>query len=428
MKIDGKLTEWSTLTKLYAPTTGTGMNVSAAISADDAGLTVAVDVDKKGGIVQGRDGAADVDCARLVLGIPEVGVARGPSSLTTFDIAMYPGTPGKLAGVVQRSGAEVEGAQIVEWPKKEGGYTMEALIPWKSFGASKRVRVGLRAGLRVSVAQAGQAAKVFYSGPADASAPGKLDFLQTEVEQSLSETLKSRKFSARTPTFEILADLLGDTGFERALVFGQTMFFEGSGFRDGKQWAELPLGADVATIDTKDVTGDGHADLLVTTRVKSGSTTREALHVFAIGGPKGSESATHLFAHETRIASASGELHDNVSFELIDGKPGVKITYAAPTGGASASTWHEPQATDVDAILSPWGAVKTRRFALKSGKFELVSEDAQTPTIPKDATPAPTVTATAPVKTTHPPDLASAGEVVTVAVEKYKREHGVDGL
>ncbi|MHA4875677.1 hypothetical protein, partial [Enterococcus faecium] len=76
--------------------------------------------------------------------------------------------------------------------------------------------------------------------------------------------LATRKQSLRDVRWDVAADVTGDATDERIVVVGDGLFVMGPTFREGKQWMAFDVGAPVAGLDVRDVTGDGKADLLVT--------------------------------------------------------------------------------------------------------------------------------------------------------------------
>src|SRR6187431_1348164 len=141
VRIDGDLREWpNKMTELGDTLTGTGGSdprAAVTIGYDDLNLYVVLKIfDKR--IVRSAAAGANEDHATLSLAFPR---AR---DFNTYELELYPGKPGKVAGVVKLKGAVLSGAKIVEAPS-EGGLHVEAQIPWAACPDAAKVRVVLRA-------------------------------------------------------------------------------------------------------------------------------------------------------------------------------------------------------------------------------------------------------------------------------------------
>src|SRR6186713_3276339 len=141
VRIDGDLREWpNKMTELGDTLSGTGGSdprAAVTVGYDDTNLYVVLKIfDKR--IVRSASAGANEDHATLSLAFP-----RG-REFNTYELELYPGNPGKVAGVVKLKGSALTSAKIVEAPS-EGGLHVEAQIPWSAFADAAKVRVGLRA-------------------------------------------------------------------------------------------------------------------------------------------------------------------------------------------------------------------------------------------------------------------------------------------
>src|SRR4051812_8927818 len=141
VRIDGDLREWpNKMTELgdtLSGTAGADPRAAVTIGYDDLNLYVVLKISDKR-IVRSAAAGANEDHATLSLAFP-----RG-RELNTYEVELYPGNPGKVAGVVKLKGAPLSSAKIVEAPST-GGLHVEAQIPWSAFPDADKVRVGLRA-------------------------------------------------------------------------------------------------------------------------------------------------------------------------------------------------------------------------------------------------------------------------------------------
>ena len=113
VRIDGDLREWpNKMTELGDTLSGTGgadPRAAVTIGYDDLNLYVVLKISDKR-IVRSAAAGANEDHATLSLAFP-----RG-RDFNTYELELYPGNPGKVAGVVKLKGAPLTSAKIVEAP------------------------------------------------------------------------------------------------------------------------------------------------------------------------------------------------------------------------------------------------------------------------------------------------------------------------
>lgn len=412
IKLDGKVTkEWPGTTAGSETVKAGKASASFVAGYDDAGLWIGAEVTKDGPNVK------DTDCISLIIAFPKSGVSKGAID-SVHEVGLYPGVPGSSSGTVKfrggpLSGKTIDAAKIIEAPRKPSGYTVEAFIPWSAFPDGKKVRAGLRGALRLY----DSSGAIKATGPGSVESPSALGYLLIEPEQSLPQALASKKQTLKDASFDVSADLGGDATHERALFFGRTLYVLGPGYKEGKLWAALDLGADVVNVETRDATGNGKQDLVLTTRVKVSGVTREAVAVWSFLGAKGNEVPTRVFAHETLVESGSNALRDNLAFGSGK-KPTITATYDKPKG-YTVDTYKEPIASDVDPILWPWGTVKERTFAWNGSAFTKDKELPQKGQLPTAAMEPPTV------KAPNSEVLPPPSDLVAAALKQYKKDKGL---
>lgn len=427
IKLDGKiLKEWPGTTPSTETIKAGKASATFVAGYDDQGLWIGAEVAKEGPVQRTSAFGPNEDCVSVIVGFPKNGVGKGGSD-SVHEVGIYAGVPGSSSGLVKfragpLAGKTVDGAKVAEAPRKGGGYSVEAFIPWSSFPDGKKVRAGLRGALRVYDSDGTSIRAIKATGPGSVDAPGSLGFLLIEPEQSLPTALASKKQSLRDITFDVSADFGGDAVNERALFIGRSLYVLGPAFKDGKQWIALDLGADVVAVDTRDATGDGKQDLVLTSRTKVSGVTREAVAVWSFLGAKGNEVPTRVFAHETLVESSTNALRDTIVYGSGK-KPTITVAYEKAKG-YSVDTYKEPIASDIDPILWPWGTVKERTFAWSGSTFAKEKEVLQkgiAPTpIPLGSEPQPPT-----VKAPNSEVLPAPSDLVAAAFKQYKKDRGL---
>ena len=152
--------------------------------------------------------------------------------------------------------------------------------------------------------EAGTRKAVVATGPGDAQSPAALPWVPTETEQSLIEGLLIPKQLSQTPRAEVLADVAGDPMREKIAVYDRYFTICGPSYRGGKEFFFRDLGAELVSLDARDVTGRGKDDLLVRRRFKAPTSSREWFEVWSL--LKGDEPIT-TFAHEIAVTSGRSE-------------------------------------------------------------------------------------------------------------------------
>jgi hypothetical protein len=110
---------------------------------------------------------------------------------------------------------------------------------------------------------------------------------------------KDRKLDSKNkPRFDLATDVAEDRQNERILVFGRELVVFGKGFQGGQGYTALSVGfadpRDVADVTTRDLNGDGKAEILVrgVQRIDApkdlgkGKIERELLLVYTVQGDK----------------------------------------------------------------------------------------------------------------------------------------------
>ncbi len=366
IRIDGDLREWPTrMTELSETLSGSrsasDSKASVVIGYDDSALYVILKVvDDK--IARTAAAGTSEDHATLSLAIPQGG------GYTTRDIQLYPGAPGKSAGVGKMKGAAVEGAKLVEAPV-DTGYTIEAMIPWSALPETAKVRVGLRAAVRFTDADSPGSVKAVIGTSGNKVGRG-LPPLPFSVEQGLQTLLVKEKGLSSNPSKEVYGNVSGDGMVERVAVYGPYLTIVGPRFRGGTEFyfGELGTehGAQVTRLELEDCDGDGVSEIVIQKRVGSKDEYREILQIMKVGRD---DSPFAAFQHEVGIKTKDGYATNSVSLQ------GSKLEISqGKYDGLDPATYDELLPSGMGATLLPWESTKTRSFKWEGDTFKAAGE------------------------------------------------------
>jgi hypothetical protein len=421
IRIDGDLREWPNKMTDLAETldgkpSGGDPRVAATLAYDEGSLYVVLKIfDQK--IVRTSAAGASEDHATLYLNFP-----KGQ----TYAVELHPGQPGKVAGAVKIKGASVNGAKIVEAPTDKGLH-VEVQIPWTAFAEAARTRVGLRATITYTDADAGGSVKAVI-GTSQARSGKQMPPLLLANEQGLEESIIKAKGLPPSPAREAYGNVSGDGMIERVAVWGGNLVIIGPHFRSGKEFYFADLGvSDASQVDRLeliDFDGDARDEIVVQKRVGASDKYREVLTVLKVGKD---DQPFLAFAHEVGIKTADGEIMNKVRLS----KSGIEIAQGDARGFEPGS-FSEVQPGDMGATLLPWESVGSRTFAWKGKGFEATGETGFTPKQgavgasskkPKGKRPASSDEPPAP-PAPRPP---SADEMLDRVYALYKKDRGVSG-
>lgn len=421
IRIDGDLREWpSKMTELSETLSGSSSasdsKASTVIGYDDAALYVVLKVvDNK--IARTAAAGAAEDHATLSLAIPQGG------GYTTRDIELYPGAPGKSAGVVKMKGAPVKGAKLVEAPIDKG-YTIEAMIPWSALPETAKVRVGLRAAVRFTDADSPGSVKAVIGTSSNKVGRG-LPPLPFSVEQGLQTLLVKDKGLSPNPAREVYGNVSGDGMVERVAVYGPYLTIVGPRFRGGTEFYFGELGTEngsqVTRLELEDCDGDGLNEIVIQKRVGSKDEYREILQIMKVGRD---DSPFAAFQHEVGIKTKDGYAANSVSvrggkLEISQGK----------YDGLDPATYSELLPSGMGATLLPWESTKTRSFKWEGDTFKSAGEASWTPKVAKKGAGAGKAKASkaAGPEQPPPPRPPTADELLDRVYALYKKDRGVGG-
>lgn len=417
IRIDGELREWpARMTDLSEVVRGSGLRASAVVGYDDKNVYLALKVaDTR--IARTKAAGKHEDHATLALAFPKGG------GYVTYQIDVHPGKPGKLPAVVRVNGKTAAGAKAVENPT-ESDLLIEAQIPWSVFPEASKTRVGLRAAVRYTNADAPGSTKSIVSTSRGSTGKG-LGALLLEGEQGLGTLLRDKGLSS-VPAREAYGNLTGDGMLERVAVFGPYLTISGPSFRGGQEiyFAELGVSGPemVRRLTLTDVDGDGRDEVVIEKRIGSSESYRGILEIFEIGKD---DSPFPAFAHEVAIKTEEGSIQNKVTI-----KAGILEISQGEAEGFEPDTYDEVLPSNMPSALLPWESVGTRRYKWQSGTF--VKADEQT-WQPKQASKkgAPrkkgsiAASSTPERRSPPPPRPPSADELMDRVYALYKKDRGV---
>ena len=369
VRVDGDLREWSNKTTelgetLQGSASGGDPSASVIIGYDETTLYVVMRVsDKK--IVRTSGAGANEDHATLLLSFPKGG---------THEVGLYPGAPGKSAGLVKMGGSAVSGAKLVEAPTPKG-YAIEATIPWRAFPEAARTRVGLRAAVRLTDSDAAGSVKAVI---ATASGTGRaLPSLLLSTEQGLDLALIRDKGLSSNPAREVYGNVSGNGMVERVAVFGAYLAIVGPAFRGGKEFYYGELGVEdasmVTRLDLEDFDGDGLEEIVVQKRVGGKDRFRELIQVLKVGKD---DTPFLAFTHEVGIKTPEGSVANKVSVRNAT----IEVSQG-DSDGFDPGTYQEVMPAEYGSALLPWETVKSKSFKWQGGAMKPAGETTWTPKV-----------------------------------------------
>jgi hypothetical protein len=418
VKLDGALKEWNARSPANEKIVGTtdGLGLAVAVQMDEAKLYVAAEVTDPNLARSARHGDAD-DHVSMTLAFP-----AGRGGLKAYEVGLYPGKPGESAGAVKwlagpSRGQEVAGGKVVEMDVK-GGVSIEAAIPWSTFPEARTMRVGLRAALRYHDGDGSRVRGVIGTGQGTVDHPSDLPALPTAAEQSVIDGLLAQKNLVGTaPKIDVFADLTGDERKERISVFGKFFTICGPGYRGGRQFFWREVAGELSSFETRDLTARGKDDMIVRRRVTTGGIVHELIEVWTVAS-SGDEPTT-IFTAEIAVTDGPGKRR--IANAVRVSPNGIEVS-VEPAQGWDASSFREASAagSNDEAILLPWGTVRSRTFKLEKGKFVKTGEVAQA-----GSTSSPSVSAPATTRDLPTPTVGKSTDLGRQVMDAYYKDQSI---
>lgn len=413
VRLDGMLQEWpSDFPRLKQTIQGSSQGGRAIVGYDDEALYLAADL-RDDAIARTQAAGAYEDHLSLELFVP----ARSGKGGKPHRIDVYPGLPGKLPGVVKVDGRVIKQAQAIEAPS-DGGFSLEARIPWSSLGFASEVRVGLRG--RLVYLDASRPGKTKAVIATSKSKGASMPALTLEAETGLFQALIEPKGLPPRPAHESYGDLTGNGSVEHVAVYGHYLSIVGPGYKQGKQFyfSELDVSsADrVRKLELRDLDGDGKDEIILEKRLGPEKSYRDVLVILRIR-PDGVPA--QALAVEVGLTTESGSLRNKVQYKKAGKQTEVVVSQDRSTG-LDPETFREPTiGGGIVPALLPWEAVKSRSFSWK-GQQLVASGVPQTA-----ASPPPPASPSTQRSAPPPPRPPSSSEMQDRLYALYRQNRGV---
>ncbi len=374
VRVDGMLRDWRTVPKVGVGR-GPDASMEFALAYDDAGLYVAADVADERLIRQERP-SRDQDAVVVVMAMPQ---RRG---YRATEIWIYPGTQhtsgAAAVGPLGGRPRAARGARVVE-ARGDGGYEIEAFIPWNQIPGSRQWEDG-RAAVRLNDVDSESRPEV-ENAPATVAIDRRHLERLPEIRPSggehavLDRFLSQQGITGATPRHAERADVCGDGRPERVVQVERFVVVFGNGYRDANAYdfAALPVqsAGDVHGFEMRDFTGDGKDELQVELTQRDGRGSRRLWQVFGFD----CTGVQPLFAIETRKEVSEGHVEARV--RVGRGRRRSPPTIEASIGSAEGLTpenFQESPSTDAQSILLPWGEHRSRTYQWDGQRFAVVQE------------------------------------------------------
>lgn len=415
--IDGMLRDWPQgLTTLSHNQQGAPTPARVLLGYDENFLYVAADIEDAQIVRTGLSGSGQ-DRLSLDVYFP---APNGKAVKRSVDI--LPGQPGKFPAAVLSGGRAVAGAEAVEYPRT-GGFQLEAKIPWRAFPDAERTRVGLRGNLTyTNVGPGGQVQGISRLSSAQAE---RLPRFTLAAEAGLLQSLVTPRNLGRRPAQEVYGNVSGSGEWEHIALYNNYLTITGPGYRDGKQffYTELDIEAasQITRLELRDLTGEGHACIILQKRLGNSQNYREVLQVFRLD-PEGIPQT--LFAHEVALVTPTGRIENQVQFRGT-GKNATLTISQGTHQGFHPDSFREPLVgAGIESVLLPWSTTKSRVYAWKAPRFSLREETNWKPTLQSSQSSSPPVNAPS-VAAPPAPRPPTAEELSERVYQLYKQERGV---
>lgn len=343
---------------------------------------------------------------------------RVPTSGKTYRVDVYPGDPGKLAGVVKVDGKVVKDAEAVENPQKDG-FFLEARLPWSALPEAAKLRVGLRGQLQYTDASApGRVRAVVASGKGQT-------YFTLESETGLAQALLEPKGLGFEPARVVHGNVSGGPEFERVAIYGHFLSIVGPGYRGGKQFYfnELQVaGADnILRLQLEDFDGDGRSEIVLEKRLGSAKEHRDVLQVLRVGKDG---VPLQVFTHEVAIKTDEGHIANQVKISGKGSSASIEIAQGKAQGFEPGS-YREPTLEGIPSALLPWQSVKSRVFRWKGEGLAAAGETSWTPKL-KPPGASPSAAAADPShRAPPPPRPPTADELLDRVYALYRQDRRV---
>lgn len=414
VKLDGVLKEWPARTPAKIARGKTdGLAFAAGLQYDETKIYLAGEIEDAKYVRTARFAEGE-DHVSFALAFPAQG-----GKYQVYEIGVFPGKSGETAGSVRflsgpAKGREVPSSKVVEAPNGKVGLTFEAVLPWSTFAEARTLRVGLRAAVRYHDGDGKAEAGVLATSAGGEGAANELAPLPTAAERAVVEGLLEPKGMAQAvPRIELFADVTGDAMKERISVFDKYFTVCGPGYRGGKQFFYRELSYDLSRVEARDVTGKGKEALLVRKRIVHQGTAHEAFEVWTFAKDEPETAFSHV------VAVTAGAKKVTNALRVSPGE--IEVT-VEPAVGWDATSYREPGLAETEALLMPWGAVKSVTYKFDGARFAKSGEVAQAGQKPEGPASKPVAELPRDVPT---PEVGKGGDLSARVYDQYLADQKV---
>jgi hypothetical protein len=181
------------------------------------------------------------------------------------------------------------------------------------------------------------------------------------------------------PRLDFSAQLSEDPRPERIVLFGRELLIFGPGFRGGQRYETLNLSqfssdADLDSVSARDLTGDGHAELVVRGTLRTNSAAGVVMSQVTLVYEVPPTGARRVFAIET--ARQLGERRVQTQLDFTPSKSGSGTDIEVRRGSAKGFTqadypWSNARqdASSPEPVLVPWAPIASVRYTWNGSTF-----------------------------------------------------------
>jgi hypothetical protein len=225
--------------------------------------------------------------------------------------------------------------------------------------------------------------------------------------------LEPKGMAQAVPRIELFADVTGDAMKERISVFDKYFTVCGPGYRGGKQFFYRELSYDLSRVEARDVTGKGKEALLVRKRIVHQGTAHEAFEVWTFAKDEPETAFSHV------VAVTAGAKKVTNALRVSPGE--IEVT-VEPAVGWDATSYREPGLAETEALLMPWGAVKSVTYKFDGSRFAKSGEVAQAGQKPEGPASKPVAELPRDVPT---PEVGKGGDLSARVYDQYLADQKV---
>ncbi len=342
-------------------------------------------------LIQKRIGASDK--YREIVQVLKVGSSDTPFAAFSHEVAIVTEKghvenqvkivkKGKLFAI-EISQGKAEGFEPDSYAEPTSEDMGSAFLPWQTI-KSRTFQWDGKAFVQVDEStQAGKKAgphkKPKKTGP-PAPPPPRPPTADEMLDRLYALYRKERKVGNKSPRFDFVTDVAGDTQTERILVHDKDIVVFGKGYRGGTTFSFITIGLadakDVLDVTARDLTGDGKAEIIVrgvlhakaSKELGGDVVDRYALFIYQVG----ELAIKRVFAAETGRQLKSDRVLGAVAF--IPGDKGVRIELrpGRAIGWTEKSYPFPPDTTaagGLEPLLLPWSGSSPRKYAFDGSQF-----------------------------------------------------------